>query len=277
MIKLVITDLDDTLYSWIGFFVPAFYNMVQELSKILDISEEELLIEYKAVHQNAGSVEYPYATLNLPAIKKKFPEYSKEQIQEVLNPAFHSFNSVRKDKLQLYPNVNGFLEFLTLHNIAVVGYTESAEENGFYRLQKLNIDQYFKKLYVSDSQYVRPNNIPSSSKTQIVHGKKPNPDLLQQICDNENISLNEAIYIGDSLTKDIFMAKQAGILSVWLNYAIDNGDLYKKLVAISHWSEEDFIREKQIKEQWINSGLSPDFTIKSFSEVIEIISKINNY
>lgn len=31
MIKLVITDLDDTLYSWIGFFIPAFYDMVQEL------------------------------------------------------------------------------------------------------------------------------------------------------------------------------------------------------------------------------------------------------
>lgn len=31
MIKLLITDLDDTLYSWIGFFIPAFYEMVDEL------------------------------------------------------------------------------------------------------------------------------------------------------------------------------------------------------------------------------------------------------
>ncbi len=32
MIKLLITDLDDTLYSWIGFFIPAFYEIVDELA-----------------------------------------------------------------------------------------------------------------------------------------------------------------------------------------------------------------------------------------------------
>ena len=58
MIKLVITDLDDTLYSWIGFFIPAFYDMVQELSILIDTPEEELLKEYKVIHQKMGSVEY---------------------------------------------------------------------------------------------------------------------------------------------------------------------------------------------------------------------------
>lgn len=67
MIKLVITDLDDTLYSWIGFFIPAFYNMVQELSLLIDVPIEELLKEYKTIHQKVGSVEYPFATLNLPS------------------------------------------------------------------------------------------------------------------------------------------------------------------------------------------------------------------
>ena len=43
MIKLVITDLDDTLYSWIGFFIPAFYDMVQELSLIMDVPQNELI------------------------------------------------------------------------------------------------------------------------------------------------------------------------------------------------------------------------------------------
>lgn len=40
MIKLVITDLDDTLYSWIGFFIPAFYDMVQELSLLINVPQE---------------------------------------------------------------------------------------------------------------------------------------------------------------------------------------------------------------------------------------------
>ena len=69
MIKLVITDLDDTLYSWIGFFIPAFYDMVQELSLLINVPQEKLLEEYKAIHQEVGSVEYPFATLNLPSVK----------------------------------------------------------------------------------------------------------------------------------------------------------------------------------------------------------------
>ncbi len=75
MIKLVITDLDDTLYSWIVFFVPAFYDMVQELSNILKVPEDELLKQYKAAHQEFGSVEYPFATLKLLSVKKYMQEF----------------------------------------------------------------------------------------------------------------------------------------------------------------------------------------------------------
>ena len=73
MIKLVITDLDDTLYSWIGFFIPAFYDMVQELSLLINVPQEKLLEEYKAIHQEVGSVEYPFATSHL--LKRNIVEF----------------------------------------------------------------------------------------------------------------------------------------------------------------------------------------------------------
>lgn len=37
--KLLITDLDDTLYSWINFFVLAFYEMVDALVNITGIGK----------------------------------------------------------------------------------------------------------------------------------------------------------------------------------------------------------------------------------------------
>ena len=69
MIKLLISDLDDTLYDWTGFFVPAFYAMADEIARMTGIDEKKLLNEYMAAHQRLGSVEYPYATLELPSIK----------------------------------------------------------------------------------------------------------------------------------------------------------------------------------------------------------------
>lgn len=276
MIKLIITDLDDTLYSWIGFFIPTFYDMVQELSVLMNISQEELLKEYKTVHQELGSVEFPFATLHLPAVRKKYKNCTDSQIRNELNPAFHKFNSTRKKLLQLYPEVEETLKYFVNHNITVVGYTESAEENGFYRLKKLGIDNYFKKVYVSNSIYERPDTFPSSIKTQVVYGKKPNAEILKAICHGEGVTVNEAIYIGDSLSKDMLMAKQAGVVSIWCDFfRRDFRDLYNKLVKISHWTEKDFQQEARYKQEWKENNYSPDYTIHAFGECKDIISRIN--
>lgn len=277
MIKLVITDLDDTLYSWIGFFIPAFYNMVSELSTLLNVSQEQLIKEYRSTHQQLKSVEYPYATLKLPSVKKEYCNLSKEETIARLDPALHKFNSVRKKLLKLFPGVKETLEFLIENDILIVGYTESAEENGFYRLKKLGIDGYFKDVFVSDSLYEKPDFIPSSPKTHIITGKKPNPELIRQICNNEGIPLENTLYIGDSLTKDMLMAKKVGVFSVWCKITQnDDNSLYNQLVAISHWGKEEFEQEKNNKNEWEKEGYQPDYIIYSFKELQYIISKLNN-
>ncbi len=279
MIKLFITDLDDTLYSWIGFFIPSFYGMAEELSRILGMNIEDLLDEYKLVHQEKGNVEYPYSTLCLPSVLAAYPGVSAEELRQILNPAFHQFNSIRKKTLKLYPHVVEALNTISNMGIKIVGYTESAEENGFYRLKKLGIDQFFHRVYVSDSQYVRPEYIPSSDRTSIVSGKKPNPNLLKQICEQENVTVNEALYAGDSLTKDIYMAKTAGVTSVLCRYPGDEqktAELYQKLVAISHWTEADFEREKEIKALCQAKNILPDYTIDSFADLPKIIQIISS-
>lgn len=278
MIKLLITDLDDTLYPWIDFFIPAFYGMVEELSHTLNKEEATLLKEYKQIHQKKGSVEYPYATLYLPSVIKAFPDDTPETLFKKLDPVFHRFNSIRKQRLKLYPNVKETLTQISQLGIKIVGYTESAEENGFYRLSKLGIADLFQHVYVSDSQFERPNYLPSSEITRVVHGKKPNAKLLEQICAQESVSAIETIYIGDSITKDIYMAKMAGITSVLCKYPCDfqsANDLYQKLVAISHWTDEDFQREKEIKQICQSDNIQPDYMVDSFEQLIEIVKLFN--
>lgn len=275
MIKLFITDLDDTLYPWLEFFVPAFYDMAEEVSKIVGVPEDQLLEEYRLVHQQKKSVEYPRATLLLPSVQKKYGNLPIEEQLTHLDSAFHKFNSKRKKLLVLYPGVKNALDFLIKENVTIVGYTESSEENGFYRLKKLDIAHYFKEIYVSDSSYQKPDYIPASPKTHVVHGKKPNPKLIQQICAQESASYSETLYMGDSLTKDILMAKQAGVYSVWVDIPVQNSELYSKLVKISHWTKEDFDQEKKNKLIWQSSGYIPDYTIHSFDELPQIIMAQN--
>ncbi len=278
MVKLFITDLDDTLYAWIDFFIPAFYGMLDELSSILNKPRDNLLQEYQHVHQEKGSVEYPFATLFLPSVKEAYPNKTKDELLNILNPVFHKFNLIRKQKLKLYPHVEETLEKITTMGIKIVGYTDSAEENGFYRLKKLGISDYFQSVYVSDSQFERPGHFPCSSKTQIVQGKKPNPELIKKICKRENTATNETIYLGDSATKDIYMAKMAGVISVLCKYPCDEKiqkEFYSKLVAISHWTNADFQKEATIKEICQKENIHPDFIIHAFDELLTVIQTLN--
>lgn len=278
MIKLLITDLDDTLYSWIGFFIPAFYAMAEEVSRIIKVDLSSLLEEYKHVHQEKGSVEYPFATLLLPSVKATFPTYSRKKIQEELDPAFHRFHSVRKENLKLFPDVKKSLERLVSEGVRIVGYTESAKENGYYRLYRLGVDYLFNSVYVSKSQYRNGKSQILPEKVHVVTGKKPNPVLLKRICEDQGVSLNEAVYVGDSLTKDVYMAKRAGVFSVLIKVPQDvfnMTDYYNKLVAISHWLPEDFEREASLRKECTEKGIVPDAIITSFSDILGIIDSMN--
>jgi hypothetical protein len=56
--KLLITDLDNTLYDWVTFFTASFRSMVTELTSMLETSDN-LLEEFKSIHQRCGTSEHP--------------------------------------------------------------------------------------------------------------------------------------------------------------------------------------------------------------------------
>ena len=266
MKKLIITDLDDTLYDWIGFFIPAFYALVDELVSITGIDKTVLLSEYKERHQYYGSVEYPFVTLSLPSIKKKYNSLSENELKLTLNEAFHKFNSIRKRKLTLFDGVEETLKALSEQGISIVGYTESQPENGFYRLKRLGVSQYFNKVYMSTTKYKTPFPLDETIKT--VDTKKPDKELLIKICRSEGFTEDETIYIGDSLTKDIYMANSAGITSVLVKYEKEPNDYYQKLVEITSWTDEDFEREAKLKKECQKKNIHPNFVINKFSDLL---------
>ena len=272
MKKILITDLDDTLYDWIGFFIPAFYGLVDEIASITGISKDVLLAEYKKKHQYYGSVEYPFVTLTLPSIQKKYSSLCDDEIKKVLNEAFHKFNSIRKQKLKLYEGVQDTLQKLKEHNISIVGFTESSPENGFYRLKRLGVSDYFSRVYTSTTKYQAP--YPLDEKIRMVDTKKPDKKVLLEICQFEQCNPSEAIYIGDSLTKDIFMANSAGVTSILIQHPKEPNDYYQKLVDITSWTDEDFEREIRLKEECKEKNIHADYVINQFKDLLFCIEDV---
>lgn len=267
--KLLITDLDDTLYDWAGFFVPAFYAMVDEIVAITGLDRDGLLREYRQTHQRLGTVEYPYATLKLPSIRQYFSGMDDAACKAALRPAFLRFNGIRDNNLRLFPGVEDTLSALDGRGIPVIGYTESSQENGFYRLERLGIAKYFQHVYTYQSRF--QSGYAPSDKVMTVQTRKPDTAVLLRICEREQYAPAEVVYVGDSLVKDVYMGKMAGVTAVWANYPHEDNDYREKLTAITSWSQEDCEREARLSRHLSEGVIQPDYIIHSFPEILPVV------
>src|ERR1700737_3268202 len=90
--RLLICDLDNTLYDWVGYFVPSFYAMVDEAVRITGCDRETLLDDFRRVHQAREDSEQPFALLETETIKQIYPDTPAPlyQVSESLTPAADS-------------------------------------------------------------------------------------------------------------------------------------------------------------------------------------------
>lgn len=277
--KLLITDLDNTLYDWVSFYSQSFSAMAEELSKEINVPLDILLSEYKVIHQRFGNSEKPFATLELPSVISYFGTNDKILLQKKLTRVFSAFSSKRNHSLKLYPTVRDTLNILRERGVKIVGHTESLEYNSLYRLYKLDVIDFFDHLYtIEDNHNLHPN--PKNAKVISVKDdfiirlssaeSKPNPKLLEHICLTENVDIKDAVYVGDSITKDISMAKSIGMKAVWARYGRQFApELWEILVKITHWTDKDVEREEQLKESF--SRVKPDYSINSFAEILDLM------
>jgi HAD-hyrolase-like len=96
---------------------------------------------------------------------------------------------------------------------------------------------------------------------------KPNKDILLSIIDHVGAKVEDCVYVGDSLVKDVAMAKDAGVSDVWAKYGLtQDTDAYQLLREVTHWSAADVEREKKISEREIKPSIELS---TSYSELLD--------
>jgi phosphoglycolate phosphatase-like HAD superfamily hydrolase len=276
--RLLVCDLDNTLYDWVNYFVPSFYAMVDKVVQITGCDREKLLDEFRAVHQKHGDSEQPFALLETDTIKTLYQSMSAEDMLAVLDPAFHAFNSERKKNLKLHSGVRETLDALIASGVNLIAHTESKLYGVVDRLNRLDLFHYFSKVYCRErSQSPHPiprlatkwlERVPKEKVVELSHHQsKPDPTVLLEICARENVSPDQAAYVGDSIARDILMARRAGIFSIWAAYGAQHDpETYNKLVRISHWTPDEVARERKLKDE--ARKIKPDCIAQmSFDEV----------
>lgn len=280
MKKLLICDLDNTLYNWVEYFVPSFYAMVDEVVRITNCDRDRLLDDFRVIHQKYHDTEHPFSLLETATVRNLYPGKSRSELAKLLDSAFYAFNLTRKNTLVLYPGVNKSIDELASDGVRIIAHTEGKLFSVMDRLGKLGLLDIFSSIYCrerSNSPHVSAvagqrwlGKFPMERVLELKsHQRKPNAEVLLEICRREQVDPIDSVYVGDSLSRDIHMANMAGVFTAWAKYGTEiDRKSYEALVRISHWTKEDVERELDLKEQAKHA--SPDVTLEyEFKEILD--------
>jgi FMN phosphatase YigB (HAD superfamily) len=289
MIKLVISDLDNTLYNWVDYFVPSFSAMLQELVRLTGIDERTLKESFKRVYQRHRTTEYAFAIQELDALVSRNAGLTLPEVLGKYDTAIRAFRRMRRQTLHLYDGVASTLSELRAQGKRIVAHTDAMMFYAESRLRQLGIEEMFDGLVAprdhglpagtrfEDVRYYATTGAYEARigvKTALEPGMlKPNPKCLLDILRIFGVAAENAVYIGDSLTKDVRMAQLAGVHDIYASYGKHvTPEYYRTLVEITHWTVEDVEREKELQ----GSTVRPRFTIAEFAETLGVIRQLDD-
>ncbi|HEX8127080.1 MAG TPA: HAD family hydrolase [Allosphingosinicella sp.] len=279
----LICDLDNTLYDWVSFFVPSFYAMVEKIVEIVGCDREVLLEDFRQVHMRNRDSEHGFAALETETLRSHFAGMSPAEIARHIDPALHAYNRMRKERLKTYPRVHETLTFLRSSGVRLVAHSEAKFHSIADRLSRLSLFEYFDTVYCrerSASSHPDPDkartvaSAPELAKIVELshHQRKPSVDVLLEICGREKAAAEASAYVGDSIPKDIAMANQAGLFSVWARYgATLDPEAYEQLVRVSHWTAEEVEQEREFRRR--SATVQPRAVLEhGFYEILDVLS-----
>lgn len=277
-IRILITDVDNTLYDWVSIWYASFSALLESMIEISGLPRELLEQEIRRIHQRVGTSEYAFLIQDLSILADV---HSTTDYLSLYEPAIAESRRARSEAMRLYPGVRETLQKLKEAGIPLIAYTESKAFYTSLRFRSLELDGLIDVLYspadheISSSinlgdvrQY--PDDFYRLSETTHRHTPaghfKPDPAVLASIVRDFGMDVTATLYVGDSLTKDIAMAQSLTIRDAFAAYGVAQfRESYELLRRVSHWSDEDVERERKLLELPV---VKPSVSLNEFSEIL---------
>jgi len=236
VIRLVVTDMDNTLYSWIDYIVPAVEAMVDAVCGATGFPRIKVVQSLKAVYERYESNEYPFA-LQESSLYREFPDFGSFD-KLVIYPARSAFRDARRRYLKLHRRVTETLVALQERKVPVVALTDAPRNPAELRAKHLELDSLLAGLYtlpgfqfpaspegetlVAPDIQLKEERGAYRAACPVVELprelEKPNPEGVLRICRDFGVDPGQTLVVGDSLKKDIAVARAVGAVSCWAEY-----------------------------------------------------------
>lgn len=290
-IRLVVTDMDNTLYSWIDYIVPAVEAMVASTVQATGLPRLKVVQSLKAVYTKYESNEYPYA-LQESSLFQDFPEFSSFD-KLVIEPARVAFSEARRKYLRPYKGVVETLRALGERRVSVVALTDAPRNPAEQRAKKLGLDTLLSGLYTmpgfqfpagpDGSTLVAPDILQKEGKGAYRAAcatielprdwEKPNPAGLKQILTTYGVEPREVLVIGDSVKKDIGVAQALGCHDCWAEYGT--------YVSLEYRERLDIVSSNAITRRHAASVFEaspektkPTHTLSNYAQLLDVIDQV---
>jgi FMN phosphatase YigB (HAD superfamily) len=277
--RLLISDVDNTLYDWVAFYVPSFRALVSEISRVSRVPEDQLWPSFRRLHQKHGTTEYPFAIQEIDALDDVDRGLSPRQRQDKYQDGVRAFRHLRRTLLRPYPGVPEGLARLHERGILLAAHSDSMTVPVSRRLRQLGIDNYFDAIFGSQDvgipHYLGVSDVRKASEADVGARvpvlelppgvRKPDPASLLPVLAHFGIPSDAAVYLGDSLRRDVALARSCDVRSIWARYGarVDAG-LAVDLGRISYWTDA------QIEGDAQSPPPSPWRTVDSFSDAVDL-------
>lgn len=206
--KVIVLDLDDTLYSEFSYLKSAYRNIAKGLSVDDQVLYELMLDKYYKNEDVFGYLTQEYNT-------------SKAELLNLYR--FH------KPTISLYPSVKVFLDsYSTTSEISLV--TDGRSETQRNKLEALDLTHFFKNIVISEE----------------IGSEKPNKQNFEMAI--TNTKGNQYFYIGDNTKKDFITPNEMGWTTICLKDYGENIHKQDFTLANEYQPEHCFESWSEIKE-----------------------------
>jgi FMN phosphatase YigB (HAD superfamily) len=280
-VGVLVTDMDNTLFDWLAMWHAAFGAMLDRLVADSGVPRETLEREIYAIHQAHGTTEYAFAIQALPSLRARHPG---ADLPARYAAAIEAYRAARRASLRLYPGVLDTLRAVRAAGARVIAYTESRAYYAAYRVRALGLDGVLDHLY-SPPDHALPDGVTPDTLRRYppeyyrLHATchrhtrdgawKPDAAVLRGILDEIGAEPGEAVYVGDSLLKDVAMAQAAGVADVFARYGDVRGRPgYELLRRVTHWPPDVLAGS----EGRVEAEVRPTHVLRAgFAELLDLV------
>lgn len=282
MIRAVVTDMDNTLYSWVDYIVPSIEAMVASLCQTTGLPRIRVVQALKEVYERYESNEYPFAIQESNLFKGLYDKDFESFDHLVIRPAREAFSTARRKYLVPYRGVMETLQKLKALGIPVVALTDAPRNPAERRIKRMKLDELLTAVYTLPAFPFPESGIARDIREREEAGgvklacpvhelpreyEKPDPRGLLRICESLGVKPSEVLVVGDNESKDVKLAQKVGALDCWAEYGTwISAEYRERLSVISAPSAT-----RRHLQQQPGDGCKPTVRLSNFEQILDLV------